>query len=134
MCKCRCLCYGYFFRIVSAVRKIMATYCQDSSVKKKRREAKEKESAQRCFLIHVMNVKEEVSAFADRSWHVIVYLIDQFYVFDMNAVLESGLRITIYLNDGTSIFFGIILVKGVFKWGLFFKELEVYSSPLLFSW
>lgn len=112
----------------------MATYCQDSSVKKKRREAKEKEPAQRRFLIHVMNVKEEVPAFADCSWQVILYLIDQFYVFGRNAVLESGLRITINLNDGTSIFFDIIFVKGVFKWGMFFRELEVCSSPLLFSW
>ena len=109
----------------------MPGYCQDSPVKKKRCKAKEKESTQRHCLIHVVNVKEEVSAFTDRSWQVIVYLIGQLDVFGMNVALESGLRITIYLNDDTSIFF---LVKSVFKWGVFFKELDIYPSSLLFAW
>ena len=134
MHSCRCLCYAYIFRIVSAVRKIMPGYCQDSPVEKKRCKAKEKEPTQRRCLIHVVNVKEEVSAFTDRSWQVIVYLIDQLDVFGMNVALESGHRITIYLNDDTSIFFDIILVKSVFKWDVFFKELDIYPSSLLFAW
>ena len=126
--------YAYIFRIASAVRKIMASYCQDSPVKKMRHKAKEKEPTQRRFLIHVVNVKKEVSAFTDCSWQVLVYLIDQLDVFGVNAELESGLRITIYLNDGMSIFFDIILVRSIFKWGMFFKELEMYPSTLLFTW
>ena len=115
------------------MRKIMPGYCQDSPVKKKRCKAKEKEPTQRRCLIHVVNVKEEVSAFTDCSWQLIVYLIDQLDVFGMNVALESGLRITIYLNYGTSIFFNIIVVKSVFKWGVFFRELEIYPSLLLFT-
>ena len=112
----------------------MASYCQDSPVKKKRRKAKEKQPTQRRCLIHVVNVKEEVPAFTDHSWQIIVCLIDQLDVFGVYAALESGLRITIYLNDGTSIFFDIIIVRIVFKWSVFFKELEMYPSSLLFTW
>ena len=93
----------------------MASYCQDSPVKKMRHKVKEKEPTQRRCLIHVVNVKKEVSAFTDCSWQVLVYLIDQLDVFGMNAELESGLRTTIYLNDGMSIFFDIILVRSIFK-------------------
>ena len=49
----------------------------------------------------------------------------------LNAALESGLSITIYLNDGASMFFDIILVGSVFKWCRFFKGL--YPSSLLFT-
>ena len=92
----------------------MASCCQDSPVKKKRRKAKEKEPMQRHCLMHVVNVKEKVSTFMDCSGLVIVYLIDQLDAFGMDAALEWGLRITIYLNDGTSIFFDMILVRSVF--------------------
>ena len=49
----------------------------------------------------------------------------------LNAALESELSITIYLNDGASMFFDIILVGSVFKWCKFFKGL--YPSSLLFT-
>ena len=105
MCSSRCLCYAYVFKIVSAVKKIMASYCQDSPVKKKRRKAKEKEPMQRRCLMHVVNVKEKVSTFTHCCGLVIVYLIDQLDAFGMNAALESGLRITIYLNVVRQYFF-----------------------------
>ena len=101
-------------------------------MKKKRRKAKEKEPTQRRCLIHVVNVKGEVPAFMDHSWQVTVYLVDQLYVFGMNTGLESRLKIIIYFHDGTSIFFDIILVRSVFKCGVFQRIRNVSIFTIVF--
>ena len=87
MCSSRCLLCLCFQNSVSS-EKNHGKLLSGQSSEKKRRKAKEKEPMQRRCLMHVVNVKEKVSTFTDCSGLVIVYLIDQFDAFGMDAALE----------------------------------------------